>query len=125
MVRSLPTRTHRCGFFLVEAVLALVLMAALLLMLLTAVAADAKLDRGMADRRAATHAAERALLLLARQGARDGGESAPSTQPADVDVRVEPVTSADGAGWLAATATCGRQTVTLFGPATQPAGEPR
>jgi hypothetical protein len=107
------TRRWRRGFFLTDAVIGLILLAVVGGAIATVCRWQSRAAKRLADERAATRAAEYALIELYQ------GHPVPAQRGEPAVVRVEPASgggiAADGYLWVRVTATCDGRSVVLVG----------
>jgi type II secretory pathway pseudopilin PulG len=106
--------TARCrGFFVADVVVGLILLAVVGVAVATVCRWQSRAAKQLGDQRAATRAAEYALIELHQ------GRPAPAQLGEPAVVRVEPASGGgavlDGYQWVRVTATCDGRSITLLG----------
>jgi hypothetical protein len=115
MGMQLPRQTRRCrrGFLVADAVIGLILLTVVGLAVATVCRWQSHAAKQLADERAATRAAEYALIELHQ------GHPVPAQLGEPVVVRVEPASGGGAAmggyQWVRVTATCDGRSVALVG----------
>jgi type II secretory pathway pseudopilin PulG len=102
---------QRRGFFLIDTIFGLIIVAILGVVLAKAINWQQRSNQRLADARAASRCAERTLLELQR------GHEPPSLDAGE-SVRIGPATDGaeiSGFVWVRVTGSCGRGSVTLLG----------
>jgi hypothetical protein len=107
------TRQQRRGFFVTDAVIGLILLAVVGIAVATVCRWQSRAAKRLADQRAATRAAEYALIELHQ------GHPVPAQLGEPAVVRVEPASdggaAVDGYQWVRVTARCDGQSIALVG----------